>query len=566
MKKRTIVLLISLLMFTLAACGKSNDGVKEEISLSAHSTESAEGSGAEASPGATNVAAQAGTLPSPPAGGSANASASNPAETPAPPSSVTSAAQPPYVVKTYNGEPQGEPLQTQVSYENGVEIIRYEGLSENADMIKMTAISENYFYVEESRFDSIIENRIMDRYGNIFCLEKKGESGLWDIRLNRSGLQDDSFILYTLQGNYDYTFYLYSKEGDLLDQLPGTYCSENTVDFNYNPVKWVIEGTPSGKPIEYGTFSVYDMCENVIIIRESFVGEEPSVRYDYYDMEDGFKLISSLRVNSISLEAPPTIKNGVCHVRDHRMQYFGMTVYDDSRIKFSPIDLAAAHSIDENFQPEVSNHRYMQTAYTMPPSDDGWLLGEGTYGFQAYNIKTGEMANITSWDDQPHGSYFCYWWENASTNYPYEFEKDGIMLLSVADHENPGSNLAALYNINTGARVNDQLYEIVNLPDYKERPMLYTQDPDHWYGYLNDNFESVVTYADATTFSNGYALVSNDKKTYSIINEKLEVVVPDAFEANIATNLGHGLFELGYSNPNNPYEYVSYKYVHIGPQ
>lgn len=176
------------------------------------------------------------------------------------------------------------------------------------------------------------------------------------------------------------------------------------------------------------------------------------------------------------------------------------------------------------------------------------------------------MVNITPWEDQPSGSYFCYWWENENTNYPYEFEKDGLMLLSVADKENPGWNHTVVYDLNARKLVNNQVYESLYLPDYKERPMLYTQDPDHWYGYLNDNFVPMAIYADATTFSNGYALVSHDKKTYSIINENLEVVVPNAFAANVATNMGHGLFELGYSSPDDPYNYTSYKYVYIGPQ
>lgn len=445
-----------------------------------------------------------------------------------------------HVVKTYNGEPQGEPVQTQVRYENGVEIIRYEGLPK---MVGMSALSDQLFYVKDER-DFTGSYRIMDKYGNIFCQEKEKTRGVWEIRLHRFGLQDDSFVLGKALGNNKVAYYWYSKEGDLLGQLPDIF---NT---------------------EYGACSIKGIQENVLIVEEPVPIEEgrPGFNgiYHYYDIQNGFKLLASYdaRYDYKSGDDVPVINEGYCY-EDSAEWNDLLVVYDDSRIKFGCEGAAQAQKIDELFRPYIRKLLTDDTPSMYSP-ETGWLLGEGDYGFQAYNVKTDKMVNITSWDDQPSGSYFCYWWENEITSYPYEFEKNGLMLLSVADKETKGWNQAVVFNLNTGKRVNNQVYETLNLPDYGERPMLYTQDPDNWYGYLNDNFEPIAKYADATTFSNGYALVSNDKKTYSIINEKLEVVVPNAFEADIAANVGHGLFELGYLvNPGN---YYTYKYVYIGPQ
>lgn len=441
-----------------------------------------------------------------------------------------------HVIKTYNGAAQGTPIQAQVSYNNGVEIIRYEGLS---DTVGMDALSDHLFYVRDER-DFTGPYRIMDKYGNIFCQEKQRTRGIWEVRLHRFHLQDDSFVLGKAGANNKVTYYWYNKEGDLLCQLPDVF---NT---------------------EYGVSSILGMQENVLITEEPvpLTGNQMGFNgiYHYYDMQNGFKKIASFDARRFykSGEDVPVINEGYCYEESDMM-----TVYDSSRIRFGSEGLAQARIKDELFHPYIRRLLTDDTPSMYSP-ETGWLLGEGDYGFQAYNVKIDKMVNITSWAEQPNGSYFCYWWDNESTGYPYEFEKNGLMLLAVADKETEGWNQAAVFNLNTGRRVNNQVYETLHLPDYGERPMLYTQDPDNWFGYLNDNFEPIATYADATTFSNGYALVSNDKRNYSIINEKLEVVVPNAFEANIATNMGHGLFELGYMAPGN-YHY-SYKYVYIGPQ
>lgn len=124
--------------------------------------------------------------------------------------------------------------------------------------------------------------------------------------------------------------------------------------------------------------------------------------------------------------------NGVCYVNTYA--YSGdfavgyMTVYDDSRIKFGTLD-PIAQTVDEEFIQDVrddSSHFYQ-----FQPSDNGWLLGKGSYGYQAYNIQTGKMVNITAWHEISNhgddGSGFCYWWENSITGYPEEFEKDGLI-------------------------------------------------------------------------------------------------------------------------------------------
>ena len=449
-----------------------------------------------------------------------------------------------HVVKTYNGESQGEPIQTQVSYENGVEIIRYEGLPK---LGVMGALSDHLFIVVDENGHNEAPHRIIDKYGNIFCQEKQKTQRTWEIRLHKSGLQDDSFVLGKVIGNNKVAYDWYSKEGDLLGQLPDVF---NT---------------------EYGACSIRGIQENVLIVEEPvpFENGHPGFNgiYHYYDMQNGFKLLASYDARS-DYEfggGVPVINEGYCYIPEVELLEWNpdkLKVYDESRIRFGDEGTVQARKIDEFFLPYVRKLRGDDTPSMYSPNT-GWLLGMGDYGFQAYNVKTNQMINITSWADEPSGSYFCYWWNNKITGYPYEFEKNGLMLLAVADKKTAGSNQAVVFNLNTGKRVNNQEYEIVQLPDYGERPMLYTQDPDNWYGYLNDNFESIAKYADATTFSNGYALVSNDKKTYSIINEKLEVVVPNAFEADIAANVGHGLFELGYMNPGN---YYTYKYVYIGPQ
>ena len=201
------------------------------------------------------------------------------------------------------------------------------------------------------------------------------------------------------------------------------------------------------------------------------------------------------------------------------------------------------------------------------PSDNGWLLGKGSYGYQAYNIHTGKMVNITAWHEISNhgddGSGFCYWWENSITGYPEEFEKDGLMLVKVL-REGYSSSLKdmAIFDLNTGKLINDQRYENINFPDYKERPMLYTQDPDNWYGYLNNNFETIARYKDATTFSHGYALVPQDGWNYSVINENLEAVAENVIQANSVANIGYGLYELQYDAGG----YYTYKYVYVGPQ
>ena len=92
--------------------------------------------------------------------------------------------------------------------------------------------------------------------------------------------------------------------------------------------------------------------------------------------------------------------------------------------------------------------------------------------------------------------------------------------------------------------------------------MLYTQDPDNWYGYLNDKFEPVAVYKDATTFSHGFALVSHDGWNYSVINENLDVVAEKVIQANSVSNIGFGLYELQYDMGG----YYTYKYVYVGPQ
>lgn len=452
--------------------------------------------------------------------------------------------QPYHVVKTYNGEVQGETIQTQVSYENGVEIIRYEGLPK---LSAMGALSDYLFIVVDENGQNASPHRIIDKYGNIFCQEKKKTQTTWEVRLHKSGLQDNSFVLGKSLGNKKAAYYWYSKEGDLLGQIPDSII--NT---------------------EYGVCSIRGLQENVLIVEEPvpFENGSPGFNgiYHYYDMQNGFKLLASYDARS-DYEfggGVPVINEGYCYIPEVELLEWNpdkLKVYDESRIRFGNEGVAQAHKIDDFFLPYVRKLLGDDTPSLYSP-DTGWLLGMGDYGFQAYNVKNGKMVNITSWADEPSGSYFCYWWDNEITGYPYEFEKNGLILLAVADKKREGSNQAAVFNLNTGKRVNNQEYEIVQLPDYGERPMLYTQDPDNWYGYLNDNFEPIAKYADATTFSNGYALVSNDKKNYSIINEKLEVIVPNAFTADIAANVGHGLFELGYLNQG----YYTYKYVYLGPQ
>ena len=63
---------------------------------------------------------------------------------------------------------------------------------------------------------------------------------------------------------------------------------------------------------------------------------------------------------------------------------------------------------DELFHPYIRRLLTDDTPSMYSP-ETGWLLGEGDYGFQAYNVKTDKMVNITSWAEQPNGSYFCYW-------------------------------------------------------------------------------------------------------------------------------------------------------------
>ena len=115
-------------------------------------------------------------------------------------------------VKTYNGEVQGESVQTLVSYENGVEIIRYEGLPK---LSGMSAISDHLFIVMDEIGHNESPHRIIDKYGNIFCQEKQKTQRVWEIRLHRSGLQDDSFVLGKAIGNNKVAYDWYSKEGDL---------------------------------------------------------------------------------------------------------------------------------------------------------------------------------------------------------------------------------------------------------------------------------------------------------------------------------------------------------------
>lgn len=67
----------------------------------------------------------------------------------------------------------------------------------------MSPLSDNYFYVMGENNES--ENRIIDRYGNIFCQEQNPEQDdrMWNIRFNRSGLTDDSFVLFKSDGKFN---------------------------------------------------------------------------------------------------------------------------------------------------------------------------------------------------------------------------------------------------------------------------------------------------------------------------------------------------------------------------
>ena len=146
-----------------------------------------------------------------------------------------------YEVKTYNGQGQGEPVQIQVSYVNGVEIIRYEGLPK---LSGMSALSDHLFIVADEIGHNESPHRIIDKYGNIFCQEKKKTQRTWEIRLHRSSLQDDSFVLGKALENNKVVYDWYSKEGNLLGQLPDVF---NT---------------------EYGVCSIRGIQENVLIVEE----------------------------------------------------------------------------------------------------------------------------------------------------------------------------------------------------------------------------------------------------------------------------------------------------------
>ena len=277
-------------------------------------------------------------------------------------------------------------------------------------------------------------------------------------------------------------------------------------------------------------------------------------------MQNNMNLIAVYTTNSIlNTYYPPLVKNGVCYVPG---DYYGiLTVYDDSRIKFGNLE-SIIKTQDEDFLHMVDSHLYGTSGdiYAFQPSDSGWLIGQGSEGFQAYNIYSGKMVTFLPWNEYKGGHYPLCWWENQVTGYPYEFEKEGFMVVNIPEE---GYNLTdmAIFNLNTGKLINNQRYEYINLPDYKERPMLY-EDKNYKYGYLNDNFETIARYEDATTFSHGYALVSQDGWNYSVINENLEVVAENVVQAESVANVGHGLYELQY---NNGYYYV-YKYVYIGPQ
>lgn len=79
-----------------------------------------------------------------------------------------------HVVKTYNGQPQdGVPVAVDVSYVNGLEIVKYVNLAEEVypanvvpEEFNMSPLNDNYFYVMGQNNES--EMRIIDRYGNVF--------------------------------------------------------------------------------------------------------------------------------------------------------------------------------------------------------------------------------------------------------------------------------------------------------------------------------------------------------------------------------------------------------------
>lgn len=479
-----------------------------------------------------------------------------------------------HVVKTYNGQPQdGVPVTVDVSYVNGLEIVKYVNLAEEVypanvvpEEFNMSPLNDNYFYVMGQNNES--EMRIIDRYGNVFCQEKKSEQDdrMWNIRLNNSGLTDDSFVLYKSDGNFNYSFYWYTKDGDLIGQIPGDFClTEDEVDFNDNLVQrelnWV-KYSGDTRPIRFGSYSIHGMLEGVLIVRENFIGDGYNDRYYYYDMQNNMSLIAVYTTNSIlNTFYPPLIKNGVCYVPGNDAGHGILTVYDDSRIKFGNLE-SVVKMQDEDFWQTVDPHLYGKSGsiYAFQPSDNGWLIGKGSEGWQAYNIHSGKMVTFLPWNEYEGGHYPLCWWENTVTGYPYEFEKDGLMVVNVREE---GYNLTdmAIFDLNAGKFINEQRYEYINFPDYKERPMLY-QGTDYQYGYLNDRFEPIAQFKDATEFSFGYALVSQDGWNYSVINENLEVVAENVIQANSVANIGHGLYELQYDMGG----YYTYKYAYVGPQ
>lgn len=514
-----------------------------------------------------------------------------------------------HVVKTYNGQPQGSiPVEVEVSYVNGLEIIHYGDLQDHnltersrfdTDSLQLIPLNNNYFYNNRESTDEE-EYRIIDRYGNVFMKEKIAfqpqyvdpRYTLYDIKLQKKGMQNGSFFLHKTEGNFNHTFYWYDSNGELIAQLPGVYSSEKSVDPNDSEVrKEVSYATENGYPILYGRFYVVGIMEGVLILRESFVDEREDGLVDYYyDLENDFKLIAKYYTTSLGTfyRASPTIKNGICYVPEEFLngenaQYKRcyLEIFDDSRIKFASLD-SVIKKVDENFVMKVSNRCVdMDSSYIFQPSDNGWVLGEGSDGFAAYNIHTGKIVTYLPWNEfkpTPSGGYPCRWWSNTETGQPYEFEKDGLMIISRRiDEAGERYNTTALsvLDLNAGKRINDVKYDHISLYDYHERPIFY-RDIDGQEGYLNDNFEIIANYKDCTGFSYGYALVSTDGWNFSVINEKFEVVAENVAQGYSASNLGYGLYALEdreyheqYKDREDYEKYYftpAYRYVYVGPQ
>lgn len=171
---------------------------------------------------------------------------------------------------------------------------------------------------------------------------------------------------------------------------------------------------------------------------------------------------------------------------------------------------------------------------------DGWVLGmffavdydsydiKINYKWGLYNIDTKQIAFIHPSDvtSDTMSDYVC---SEEGQNFSWKWADSNLRTVTVnnmmlIDFENDGTY--SVWNVAEDRYMTSDQYSYVDLTAYKTAPILACKD-DKW-GYLDDNFEVLSWFDDASDFSGDYALVVKDGGVYvidrelNIISDKLE--------------------------------------------